>query len=147
MSTASLFPQAAKSMAFTVYVKPQPQGSAKAFVRGGHAVITSDNKKLTPFRNEVTAVVLKACRDAGCQIPLAGKHEPVAIKLAFYFEKPPSVPKRRVGMVFKPDADKLVRSVFDSLTGVLFADDAQVIELAARKAYGTPERVEIWITI
>lgn len=130
-------------MKFTVYVKPQPQGSAKAFVRGRHAVVTSDNAKLKPFRNEVTAVVLRACRDANESTPLAVKHEPVDLTLDFFFERPPSIPRKRQAMVVKPDLDKLARATMDALTGVIFADDAQVTVLSVAKHYGSPERVEI----
>ena len=93
-------------MKFTVYVKPQPQGSAKAFVRGKHAVVTSDNAKLKPFRNEVTAVVLQACRDQEQVTPFAAKHVPVSLVLEFVLHRPPSCPKLRHSMVVKPDIDK-----------------------------------------
>lgn len=37
----------------------------------------------------------------------------------------------------KPDADKLERAVLDALTGVAWVDDAQVIDVRARKVYTT----------
>lgn len=134
-------------MKFIVYVHPQPQGSAKAFVRGRHAVITSDNVKLKPYRNEVTAVVLRACNDALAVIPLAPKHAPVRLTLDFFFSRLPSIPKKRLDVVVKPDIDKLARATLDALTGVLFVDDAQVVHLEARKHYGSPERVEIGVSM
>lgn len=134
-------------MKFTVFVHPQPQGSAKAHVIKGRAIITSDNKKLKPYRNEVTAVVLQACRDAFLAMPCAGKHVPVSLALSFYFDRPPSIPRKRTEMVVKPDIDKLVRATLDALTGVLFTDDAQVTELDVVKRYGVPERVEISATV
>lgn len=130
-------------MKFTVYVHPQPQGSAKAFVRGKRAIITSDNVKLKPYRNEVTSVAMNACMEAGYDKPIAGTHVPVTLTLEFVFHRPPSIPKKRHAMVVKPDLDKLARATLDALTGVLFVDDAQVTELAVRKRYGGPERVEI----
>lgn len=144
MSTAPLL-QVSQigAMRFTVYVHPQPQGSAKAFVHGRRAIITSDNAKLKPYRNEVTAVVLRACEDALAVTPLAPKHVPVALSLNFFFSRLPSIPRKRAEVVVKPDIDKLVRATLDALTGVLFADDAQVVHLEARKHYGSPERVEI----
>jgi Holliday junction resolvase RusA-like endonuclease len=135
-------------MNFTVYAKPQPQGSAKAFVtKEGKAIVTSDNTKLKPYRHTVTAVVRQECIDQGWNLPLAGKHVPCSIGLKFFFERPPSIPKRRVEMVVKPDIDKLIRATLDALKGVLFADDAQVVALSPSpsKHYGSPERVEISI--
>lgn len=122
-----------------VYVHPEPQGSAKAFVVGKRAVVTSDNKKLKPYRSEVTRVALDAVGIA----PLAIKHQPVTLYLDFFMNKPPSVPKKRVDIVVKPDLDKLVRATLDALTGVIYVDDAQVVSINARKMYGSPERVEI----
>ena len=135
-----------QAMNFTVYVKPQPQGSAKAFVtKEGKAIVTSDNTKLKPYRHTVTAVVRQECIDDGWNMPLIGKHVPVGLTLCFYLDKPPSVSKKRTDCVVKPDIDKLARATLDSLTGVLFADDAQVVRLQASKHYGSPERVEITV--
>lgn len=44
----------------------------------------------------------------------------------------------------KPDLDKLIRAVLDSLTGVVFVDDSQVSELAARKSFG---RAGVWVRV
>jgi Holliday junction resolvase RusA-like endonuclease len=43
--------------------------------------------------------------------------------------------------------DKLQRAVFDSLKGILYVDDGQVVDILAPtgKFYGLPERVEIII--
>jgi Holliday junction resolvase RusA-like endonuclease len=48
--------------------------------------------------------------------------------------------------VVKPDATKLLRAIEDALTGVVWTDDAQVVEQLATKRYGEPEgaHVEIW---
>lgn len=129
------------SVKFTVYGRPVPQGSAKAFyVKSlGRAVVTSDNKNLKPWRQQLsdTANALNT--------PLVPQENPVAITLDFWFERPKGAPKRRRGMTVKPDIDKLVRAVFDAMTGTLIEDDAQIVDVHARKHYGIPERVEIQI--
>jgi Holliday junction resolvase RusA-like endonuclease len=138
---------------FTAYCTPQPQGSMKGFVLPGkwgakpRAILTSDNKKLKPYRGEITREAMVALRDAGVAEPFAAKHIPVRMVIDFYLERPPSVPKKRKGMVVKPDLSKLIRSTEDAMTGILYVDDAQIVELSVRKHYGTPERVEIWATI
>lgn len=46
----------------------------------------------------------------------------------------------------KPDADNVVKAVFDGLNGVLWRDDVLVVDLRVRKRYAaTPcVRVEVW---
>lgn len=134
---------------FTAFVKPEPQGSSRAFIVKGkwgqadRAIITSDNKDLKTFRGEVTREAIRAIAAENLPRPMAEKHVPVSIELDFYFQKPPSVSKKRTEMVVRPDIDKCQRSCLDSCTGVLYEDDAQVVSIVARKHYGTPERVEI----
>jgi Holliday junction resolvase RusA-like endonuclease len=45
-----------------------------------------------------------------------------------------------------PDLDKLVRAILDSLTGVVWRDDAQVVDIVARKVYAETPGVDIAIT-
>lgn len=130
-------------LCFTVYCHPEPQGSAKAFVIGGRARVTSDNKKLKPYRQSVTATVVDELNRQWIDTPVAQKHEPVCLSLKFVFNRPSSAPRKRRYPAVKPDTDKLIRATLDALTGVLYLDDAQVVNIAAAKEYGEIERVEI----
>lgn len=136
-----------KQVNFVVYARPEPQGSARGFVVNGRAIITTANKKLKPYRQELTNTARTELENLNLERPMAAKHVPVSIILDLYFERPASIPKKRTRIVVKPDLDKICRSTLDSLTGILFADDAQVVEISARKHYGTPERAEISMTI
>ncbi len=127
----------------TCYVHPEPQGSAKAFVIAGKARVTSDNRKLKPYRQEVTRTAMAELERQNIARPAAAKHTPVWLKVNFFLAKPASIPKRRQYPVVKPDIDKLLRATLDSLTGVLFEDDAQVIACLVGKQYDALERVEI----
>lgn len=136
------------SISFVVFCHPEPQGSSKGFpIKRASGkigvVITSSNSKLKPYRHAVAQVAAIAVRDAGETTPMAPKHFPVKLELDFYFQKPESVSRNRLFPAVKPDVDKLARSSFDALSGILFVDDAQVVEAVIRKHYGTPERVEI----
>lgn len=123
---------------FTVYGKPVPQGSSKAFyVKAlGRAVITSDNKRLKPWRQQITDTAMAQAGEA------IEDSRPVEVLLEFYFARPKSA-KKRVGMTVKPDIDKLIRAILDGITGVLFRDDSQVVSVIASKHYDDLERVEI----
>ena len=138
---------------FTAFVHPEPQGSVKGFVLKGkwgakdRAILTSANSKLKPYRGQVTREAVSALDAAypGFPQPMAGKQIPVSVIFDFYFAKPPSVPKKRTHMVVKPDLSKLIRATEDAFIGLLFADDAQIVEISSRKHYGTPERVEVCV--
>src|SRR5262245_61845112 len=131
---------------FEVLGKPQPQGSTRAFIPKGwkRAVITTDNTRMKPWRQEVgQAALMAVIWPKGGTTP-AFPVEPVELTVRFYFARPKSASvKKRPGHTVKPDVDKLLRATLDSLTGILYADDAQVVETHCRKHYGGPERVEI----
>jgi Holliday junction resolvase RusA-like endonuclease len=74
-----------------------------------------------------------------------GRETPLCVRLDFILARPASLPKRCAWPVKKPDSDKLARGVLDALTGAVFADDSQVVQLVVAKQYGGPERVEIRI--
>lgn len=104
----------------------------------GHAILQSANKNLKPWRQELSATMQALNR------PLIPRLTPVCVSLAFYFERPKSVSKKRTAMTVKPDVDKLIRAVFDAMTGTLVEDDSQITHMGRTgKEYGTPERVEI----
>jgi crossover junction endodeoxyribonuclease RusA len=125
---------------FTVFGHPEPQGSTRAFIPRGwkRPIITSDNKSLKPWRQELMRSALEANRGG-----LIERETPVCVRLDFYLERPASLAKKYFRPVKKPDVDKLIRAVFDSLTGTLIVDDSQIVKLIVSKYFGTPERVEI----
>lgn len=120
-------------MKFFVEGKPIQQGSMRAF---NNRVVHNKPKELLAWR----ALVAAHARKAGCT-PDTG---PKALSLAFILAKPKTA--RRSHPTVPPDLDKQVRSILDALTGVVYVDDAQVIEIHATKAYGEPSGVaiEIW---
>lgn len=139
---------------FTVLGRPQPAGSKKAFVNRhtGKVIVTEDAKRSKPWQQQVGDTAL-AHRDQLNGELLGG---PLELEVTFVLARPKghfrtgknahllrdSAPSRPA---VKPDTTKLLRAVEDALTGVLWRDDAQVVDQYARKVYGAPERVEITI--
>jgi len=124
---------------FTVLGTPRPQGSMKQLRHriSGEFVSMPDNLKTKPWKQEVARTALWE------RVPrLTG---PLAVKLQFFFAKPKSRPKSWTEPAVKPDLDKLIRAIFDSVKGICWNDDAQVVAVAAEKAYGLPERVVVEI--
>jgi hypothetical protein len=64
----------------------------------------------------------------------------------FVFVRPESIKAhKRPYPVVKPDLDKLMRAVLDSLTGVIYVDDSQVVKAEPTKDYGPRESVTIHV--
>lgn len=115
---------------FTVDGIPIPQGSKKAFRVGNRINLVEANPKLRLWRAAIT--------DKANQVNEYGIlfTQPIALDLVFIMPKPVK-PKFKVPAV-KPDLDKLVRAVNDSLTGTLIKDDSLICIIHAEKRYATP---------
>ncbi|HXF73041.1 MAG TPA: RusA family crossover junction endodeoxyribonuclease, partial [Actinomycetota bacterium] len=92
-----------------------------------------------PLRQWRADVVEAARRELDGMGPLDG---PLHVEATFYLRRPkrgaPIYPVRR------PDLDKLTRGLLDALTAAsVFGDDAQVVDLVARKRYAAEPRVEV----
>jgi Holliday junction resolvase RusA-like endonuclease len=136
---------------FVAYGEPKPKGSARAFVfpvkqpaAGGpthRAVVTHDNRGTKGWQRTVRLAAEAASRGA------CWATGPVEVRVVFGLLRPPSVSARaRPLPTVRPDLDKLVRTVLDGITGVLYRDDAQVVELVTRKHYvtGVPH-ARVWV--
>ena len=129
-----------------VFGLPQPQGSVRAFLpKGGNRpVLTCDNAKVKPWRQDVAALAAVAMHEKGQKI--LSRPRAVQVKVTFYFQKPKSSGKNIQFKTTKPDLDKLLRALLDALTGIAFEDDAQVVACHVYKAFGVPARTEILVT-
>lgn len=136
-------------IAFNVFGKAEPAGSKRAFVRNGHAQVVDANSKAKDWKSQVAATA--ASHFAGEL--LSG---PLAVQFTFFTPRPaghfgqgrnagtlkPSAPAYPTS---RPDVLKLARGVEDSLSGVIYRDDAQIVEEHLSKRYGAPARCEIRI--
>jgi len=146
---------------FSVRGLPIAQGSARAFVAKGRAIITTDaNRTNTPlgaWRTSIAAAASEAMHQAPA---LTG---PVMVIAHFVFPRPKGhywpisrrrqMPELRLDaprfMVGKPDLDKLERALLDGITNVVVRDDSQVAGLQAWKVYEDDKRrpgVQVRIT-
>src|SRR5271156_56523 len=122
------------NVSFTVRGVPVPQGSKRALVHrstGRAVVIEQGGQRHKDWRQDVKYQAHIAMND--WEDLLTG---PVGVSLCFTVPKPKSAPKpRRTWPDKRPDLDKLVRTILDAITGEIIADDAQVVQLLASKAY------------
>lgn len=131
--------QAERRYSFFVEGKPDAQGSMRAFVRGGHAVVTHNSKTLMPWRNAIAHAAREAGWDGRWLLDGA-----VYVSAHFLYRRPPShyakngqlkpsAPKmpHRTGK----DTDKLQRAVGDALNGVVWTDDRRIVGWDARRLW------------
>lgn len=113
---------------FWVSGVPATQGSKTAYVRSGRAVMVESNKRLPEWRLAVSTAAKQALLDAD---QLTG---PIKLVATFYLPRPIK-PKWANYPASKPDLDKLLRAINDGCSGILFKDDAQIVEITARKLW------------
>lgn len=137
-------PEVRQNLSFTVFGIPVPQGSHRGFVVNGRAVITQDNARTRPWRQDMTQAALEAL---GGRPAMVG---PVHVIAQFVMPRPKAHygTGRNAGQLRenaptypagKPDVDKLARNLLDSLTAAqVVRDDSQVVHLCAYKVYASP---------
>ena len=134
-------------IAFTVPGAPQGKGRPKVVKIGGFTRMATPTK----------TVAYEGLIAHAAQMAMAGRpmlDEAVACNVFIDAPVPASWSQRKqrealAGGVLpttKPDADNVVKAVFDGLNGVLWRDDVLVVDLRVRKRYAaTPcVRVEVW---
>jgi crossover junction endodeoxyribonuclease RusA len=134
------------SLVFRVFGIAQPQGSARAFMPKGarFPVVTSDNPHVKSWRHLVAAEASRALKGRGVLIEGS-----VGVSASFFLPRPKALGTKTRPHLTRPDVDKLARSCLDALTGVVFRDDSQVVQLSVSKHYagvGESPRAEIVIT-
>lgn len=133
---------------FHVHGVPVAKGSRRAFVNKstGKAFTAPSSDKEKPWQNTVAQCAMVARSQCGLVEPM---HGPVRLWLSFTFMRPKSHmgSGKNANVVkashlsswhtSKPDLDKLIRAIKDSLTGILYADDSQVAVVCASKQFVT----------
>jgi crossover junction endodeoxyribonuclease RusA len=96
------------------------------------------SKGLKPWRSVVSLAAKEVMLSVQDMSLIDG---PVAVDIIFTFV--PGKTVKRKEMTTKPDIDKLSRAILDSLTGVCWRDDAQVVELRVCKVYGLVDMAQV----
>jgi crossover junction endodeoxyribonuclease RusA len=114
---------------FDVIGRPAPQGSKKSI---GNNRFVESSKFLPAWRKAVRV----AAEEAVIASMWARVSGPVELEVMFYLDRPSSISRtKRPYPIVPPDVDKLLRGVQDSLSGVIYEDDAQIIRCLAWKVY------------
>ena len=125
---------------------PRPQGSKRHV---GNGVMLESSKHVANWRAFARLCAVQAMK--GHEI--APKSTPVQVTVYFKFDRPqkhfnskglkPDAPLMHTN---KPDSDKLLRALLDSMTGVVFTDDSQVCEVMVCKQYDKAANANVLVT-
>lgn len=113
---------------FLIPGRPACKGSTVSFPYRGRIVTKTDSENLKAWTRAVGIAAIAA----GVHILPLGTG--VAVTVDYEFERPARA--RRAFPCVRPDCDKLARALLDSLTGVAYFDDGQVVTLSVTKRYG-----------
>lgn len=112
------------------------KGRPRTVVRGSFATIYTDTKT----RNYEAGCKLLAKIEMGAVPPFEG---PLAMTLEILLPIPPSWSKKKqaeaesesILPIGRPDIDNFIKAIQDSLNGVVFIDDSQIVIIMASKFY------------
>lgn len=134
-----------------IWGTPAPKGSLRCVsrhVRGWHPNLQEDNAATKPWRD----AVCRAARRITAQTGVTGIEGPIGVDITVTLPLPASVrPAKRTWPYVKGkgagDVDKLARTILDALQDAgMYADDAQVVQLAVTKCYphtpNVPDQLE-----
>ena len=119
----------------TVLGEPEAKGSVSAFpVHQQAAHIVGKKFNIVHRATEWERTVhLEALRQWGRSAQPKIVNRPVGLRVTFHMPRGKTVKREHPHV--RPDLDKLLRAVLDGLTGVVFADDAQVCQVVTVKRY------------
>jgi len=132
---------ARKNFSFTVWERPAPQGSKKYVgtrrtASGANIPLIVESSAFLPaWRKAIKDAVVQGMLDSGDDSKFEGA---VKVDVTFYLTKPKTV--RTEYPIKPPDIDKVCRSLLDGIgSGGVWGDDAQVVDLVARKRWAKGE--------
>jgi Holliday junction resolvase RusA-like endonuclease len=137
-------------MTFTVFftVEGTPIGKGRPkFARRGNFVSAYTPTKTRDYESLIAEAARKAM---GSSEPL---ETPVAAYIYIVVPVPQSYSKKRREDCLnglerpckRPDIDNIVKAFLDSMNGIVYKDDTQVVNLHSTKCYGTVGLVEVMI--
>lgn len=126
---------------------PKPQGSKRGFAtKTGKVVMVESSAGVKDWRYDIKGFAMQAMQTREMIVDA-----PVYARINFIMKRATNVsPSKTTPPAIKKvgDVDKLVRAVFDAVTGIVYADDCLVTDLQATKRIAEfREQPGAWIEI
>jgi len=127
-------------ISFTIPLQPRGQARARSSVICGHAHVYKGKQQVVA-EGQLAALVAPHCPPA----PWTGA---VELCVRAYLPVPSAWSRKKKAAALagelrytkKPDLDNIVKHLKDVLSGMVYADDKQIVSLCADKCYGDPPR-------
>ena len=131
-------------ISFTIVGEPCAKGRPR-FTRSGHTY--------TPGKTANFEMLVKCEYIAQCSKYRFDDNAQIALDVVAYRSIPKSTSKKKRALmeagvilpITKPDWDNLGKIVSDSLNGIAYRDDSQIVDARVRKIYSNEPRTEIRI--
>lgn len=127
------------TLSFVVSGDPVAKGRPRVARRGNQTMVYTD-QTTRDFEQSVAAAARRAADDAGGWT--VGRRVPLRLVVEVVCRRPKDRYRiaddngERAPKTTRPDLDNYLKSLIDGLQGAdLFADDAQIVEIQARKSY------------
>lgn len=129
---------------------PKPGGSKKGFInpKTGKVIIVDACKGNKDWRSIVAVFAFKNQPPALLEGPLELRISFIMPRPKYHFNSKGVLKDSSPGYhTSAPDTTKLIRSVEDSLKGIIWKDDSQVAMQHARKIYGEKPGAQVTISV
>lgn len=139
-------------LGIVVHGKAVPQGSKRGYLRGKHVVVVDQAKeRLEPWREQIANTARRHFEGDLIEGPVKLSVVIVKVRPKSHFTSRGFLSsigaaiRARLAPATSPDLGKLERAIEDSLSGVVYRDDSQIVWRDSRKVWGTEERVLIYV--
>jgi len=134
-------------VSFHVPGDPQGKGRAKIVKIGGFSRMATP-QKTAAYEGLIAHAAQQAMAgaaplDCACAVQLSIT---LAVPASWSKKKTAAALAGQVLPTKKPDADNVVKAIFDGVNGVVWRDDVQAVDLFVRKRYGAMPGVQVRVT-
>lgn len=133
-------------VAFDIPGPPMGKGRHRSFEQGGKTIHVAD-RKTESYEGQVKWFARLAMGKAGIHVPL---DEPLWLNVTAFFQPPKALDKKLAASPWmpapkKPDFDNIGKVIGDALNGILYRDDALIVDGRVIKRFDANPRVAVTV--
>lgn len=123
-----------KSFTFVIPIKPEPKLRARASITHGNKIRIVTPSKTRTFEASVALYIRSKLAQSEYQLPPINSE--IHLNAIFCFKRNKTcIKEKRKSHLTKPDLSNLLKSVEDSLNGILWKDDSYITKVEMEKTW------------